>query len=934
MRKHTTVAFVLFFTVQFSFSQTITITGTIKDTSENRFIKNAVVALVNITDSVLYKFIRSDAAGNFSIKNVKPGNYYFMVMHPLFADYKDSVNIQDNNASFGTVPMTNKSKILQEVIVKSGSPIKIKGDTIIYTADSFKVRPGANVEELLRKMPGFQVGKDGELKAMGETVKNLLVDGEEFFGNDPGMVMKNLQANAVQEVQVYDKKSDQAAFTGIDDGVKEKTVNLKLKANKKQGYFGKVEASGGLPDNYSNSAMLNAFKGKRKISLYGFMSNTGRTGLGWQDGEKFGGGEMDGMETGVTDDGGVWMSYNSGGEDSYDNGRNGIPKNWNWGTHYSNKFKGDSLNINGSYRFIRATAPAYSNSSSKTYLPDTSWNSNSKSNAYSDKERHNASFTFEAKIDSNNTIKFVNKAVISKAKNNNTYYEETLSQNNFINNSNRQTNSNTDKENYQGTLNWNHKFKKPRRTFSATADLNISQTKGKTFLYSLNNYYKGSIITKRDTVDQLTNNIADSKTLTTTFNYTEPLTKYLSLGITYSAIFSGSGNNRIVTKKDITGYTTKIDSLSNNFDFNRLIQRPGFTFRWVKKKITANIGSSFAFNRFVQKDISKRTRQNYDFTNFFPSAGFNLKMKGNKNIRLNYNGSASAPSLQQLQPIADNSNPLIIVKGNPDLKQSFTHNISGGFNWFKPLSNNYIWSYFNVGTTENAFTQFNRIDSFGRTIYQTINVNGNRNANMQFNYNFGVGEGKKKFDIGFGPNLQYNRNIDFINGIRNINKNISYGINLNFSKYVEDKYNFYISPSFSYSHSTSSVNSSSSTDFWTIGGWADASVDITKTISLNTNANFTIRQKDPRLTQNNNYLRWNADIKKYVYKKELSVKFGINDILNQNRGYDRNFSTYRFTETYYNTLKRFWLLTCTWEFTHNKKSKEQTAAPMAAPAVK
>ncbi len=927
MHKLTAFLLALFCLSLPAFSQTVSVSGTIKDETDKKAIKNAVVALIRQKDSVLYKFTRTDGEGNFSIRNIKPGSYNLLTTHPVYADYVDSIGLNESTNNLGIISLITKSKLLQEVIVKSGSPIHIKGDTTIYTADSFKVKDGASVEDLLRKMPGFQVGKDGQLKAQGETVKNVLVDGEEFFGNDPGMVLKNLQANTVQEVQVYDKKSDQATFTGIDDGIKEKTVNLKLKANKKKGYFGKAEVAGGAPDNYNNSVMLNAFKGKRKLSAYGFMSNTGRTDLGWQDSEKFGGGEMDGMTSGVTEDGGMWMSYNSNGEDSYYNGRNGIPKNWNGGLHYSNKYKGDSLNINGSYRYAKIAAPGFSQTFSKIFLPDSSWRNNSNASSNNTKERHNLSFTIESKLDSNNTIKFVNRASANINNSNSNYYEESLTnQNDFINNSTRKTNTTSNGQKYQGTLNWNHKFKKTRRTFSATADVNLNHTDSKIFLYSLNNFYKGTAITKRDTIDQKTLNNADAKTFTVNVGYTEPLSKSLSLGITYSANISNSSNYRTVLKKDALGdFATKIDSLSNNFDFNRLVHRPGMTLRMVKKRISGGIGAAVAFNNFKQNNVSKGVKQDYNFNNFFPSANVQIKLKGNKNFRLNYNGNAQAPSLQQLQPIVDNSNPLSIFIGNGDLKQSFSNNFSGSFNWSKPLSDNYIWSYCNYSVTNNAFTQFNSIDSLGRNVYKTVNVNGNKSLRVDFNYNFAIGSGKKKIQLSFGPNMEYNRYIDFVNGFKNINNNMSYGIRIQVYKYVEDKYNFNIGPNLDFNNTSSSINNSSNTHFWSLGGWGEASVYLKKSLSVNTNANINFRQKDPRLTKNNNYIRWNADIKKYVYKKELSLKFGINDILNQNRGYENNFSTYKFTESYFNTLKRYWLLTFTWEFTHNQK---QSTAPV------
>ena len=913
-------------------AQNGSLAGNLFNQAEKKPVHHAVVALIRSKDSVLYRFARTDAAGNFLLKNIQAGNYSLLTTHPIYADYIDSIGILPGENKILDIALINKSKLLQEVIVRSGSPIRIKGDTTIYTADSFKVKDGASVEELLRKMPGFQVGKDGKLIAMGETVKNVLVDGEEFFGNDPGMALKNLQANAVQEVQVYDKKSDQAAFTGIDDGVSEKTVNLKLKSNKKQGYFGKAEVGGGLPDNYSNSLMLNAFKGKRKLSVFGFNSNTGRTELGWGDSEKFGGGEMDGMSMGMSEDGGVWMTY-EGNEDSYYGGRNGIPKNWNGGIHFSNKFRGDSLSINTSYRYTKVNAPGYSKTFSQTYLPDSSWTNNNTASSLSSKQRHNLGFTIENKMDSNNTIKFINKASISQNNSSSNYYEESLTnQNNFINNSTRKSTTTADVTKYQGTFSWNHKFKKPRRTLSFAGEMNFNQSKATNFLYSRNNYYKGLAIIRKDTVDQQSSTQSDSKTYNLNLAYTEPLSKYWSLGISYNVAISNTGNNRTVQKKDGAGlYTSKIDSLSNDFDFNRLVQRPGINLRLNKKKISLGLGAAVAFNRFVQINISKGVRQDYDFTNFFPNANFNIKFTGNRTLRFNYAGNAQAPSLQQLQPIADNSNPLSVYIGNGLLKQAFSHNFSANMNWTKPLSDNYFWLNGSYGITNNAFTQNNTIDTLGRNVYQTINVNGNKNISLNSSYNFSIGAGKKKINLTVGPEIQFNQNIDFVNGIRNLNKTATYIFFINVSKYKEDKYDFNIGPSFEYTHATSSINAASSTDFWSITGWGQGSLYLKKKLSLNTNANINFRQKDKRFPQNNNYITWNADIKQYIYKKEISIKLGLNDILNQNRGYERNFNTYKFTETYFNTLKRFWLLSCTWEFTHNKvkAAAANTASPIS-----
>ena len=917
-------AFLFFVTTLFLLvntnAQTNNIVGTIINKDEKTAIKNVVVAIVNTKDSNLVKFIRSDAEGKFELKNIKNGQYLLMTTHPLFADYIDSIVVNNTTLDLGKILLLQKSKLLEAVIVKSGSPIRIKGDTTIYTADSFKVKQGASVEDLLRKMPGFQVGKNGEIKALGETVKNVLVDGEQFFGNDPGMVVKNLQANIVQEVQVYDKTSDQAAFSGVDDGVREKTINLKLKNNKKQGYFGKVEAGGGTPDNFNNTAMLNAFKGKRKFSVFGFMSNTGNTDLSWGDADKFNGGERDGPMSSYTDDNGNTYSYSEGNEDA----GAGIPKNWNGGLHYSNKYKGDSLNINSSYRVGKVSTPAFSNNISRTYLPDTSWNNNSNASSFSNKQKQSFSFTIEKKIDSNNTVKFTNGLNYDNVKTNGVSYAENLTNSNlFINNSSRITNSNTDNKKYNGQITWSHKFKKIRRTFSVSVNTSIGENLGDRFINALNNFYKSGLITQRDSINQKTNNKSNAKTITSNFVYTEPLNKNVTLNFTQNISVNNNKSNRTVYKKTTAGnYDNKIDSLSNDFDFNRQAYRTGVSLNYKKKKGSASIGNAIIYTQFNQKNNSKLTNLTNKNINLAPTARLNIKFAGNKNFRINYNGYTQSPSIQQLQPVIDNTDLLNVTKGNPDLKQAFSHDINGGVSWNNPLNNTSFWSNFSFGTVTNNFTDFNSVDTIGRNVNQTINANGNYRYSANANYYFPLGSGKKKIDIGLGGSFSNTKNIDFVNNIKNQNKNSNYSFDIDFSKYEEDKYYFSLNPRIGFNHSTSSINKNSNRDFWTIGGSAYVDFEFKHKFTFSTNADFNFRQKDKLITQNNDYIRWNASLKKYLYKKEFSLSFSINDILNQNRGYKQDFSTYKTTETYYNTLKRYALLTFGWEFTHNKKQKE------------
>ncbi|MGC4039073.1 MAG: outer membrane beta-barrel family protein [Chitinophagaceae bacterium] len=905
---------VLCFCTLTAFSQSVSIKGSVTDSVEKKNLVNSVVSVLTQGDSVLTGFARVDKQGNFSITSLKDGKYILMITHPYMGDYFDKFEMKDGKSvELGNIYLTPKAKLLQEVIVKSGSPIKIKGDTTIYTADSFKVRQGANVEELLRRLPGIQVDKDGKITAMGEQVKKVLVDGEEFFGSDPGIATKNLRADAVSEVQVFDKKSDQAEFTGIDDGVKDKTINLKMK--KKEGYFGKISVGGGLPDKYNNAAMINKFKNKQKLAAYGTMGNVGQTQLDWNDAQNYGGG-IEGLTT--TDDGGA-MFIGGGDEDNYWNGQGGIPINWNGGLHYSDKFgKDDKQSFNSGYKFSKINSPAQSNTFSKIFLPDTSWNTNSTSSSFNSTIKHQLNLTMDFNLDSFNSLKWTNKInnkLVNKVSN---YYTESLNNDSaFINNSARNTSSEAKNNAIASSLLWRHKFKKLSRTLSINTDFNWAKTDNTSFLYSVNKYYLDGSLSHVDTTNQQNVQDNENKSILSKIAYTEPITKDFYLEASYSFGYYNNSNDRITNFKDNNGkYSELIDSLSNSYVFNRLVNMPGLNFRMNKKKYNYSFGTSVAFSDFTQKNITTGKNSSYTYTNFFPSAAFTYKFKSNENFRFNYNGSTNAPSLEQLQPIPVNTDPLNVYVGNPNLNQSFRHSFYTNYGFYNVLKGTNLWSSINGSFTQNAFVNSSLVDSVGKRTYQTVNANGVHDINFNMEYGFKI----MKLDFSFGPTAGISRNIDFINGVRNMTDNTNYGARISLRRYIENKWNFYIGPRFSWVKSKASVNSAANADYWQLEGWGEGNVTLPKKFELHADMNMQIRQKDPRFTQNNSFTKINGEIIKRFFKgNDLELKFGVYDILNQNRGYERNFDSSSFTETYYTTLRRYWLFTITWNISKNGK---------------
>src|SRR5690606_24848132 len=279
----------LFASITVSAQELFTVKGAVVDTTLDISLSNAVVSVLNSKDSTLVKFVRANKEGSFLIDNLQSGDYLFIASYPKYTDFVESFSLDSANTSFdiGKVNMLLVSQLLQDVIITAKNAVVIKGDTIEYDASKYTIQPNSKVEDLLAQLPGMQIDKDGKITAQGQTVNKVLVDGEEFFGDDPTLVTKNIRGDMVDKVQLYDKKSDQATFTGIDDGVKTKTINIQLKEDSKNGMFGKVDVGIATEDLYQGQAMFNSFRGLQKIAAYGTVGNTGKMGLNWQDSDRY-----------------------------------------------------------------------------------------------------------------------------------------------------------------------------------------------------------------------------------------------------------------------------------------------------------------------------------------------------------------------------------------------------------------------------------------------------------------------------------------------------------------------------------------------------------------------------------------------------------------------------------------------------------------------
>lgn len=910
-------------------AQKASVKGTVTDTLNKQNLSYSTISLLQSKDSVLIKFTRTDKGGNFELKNLPAGKFILMVYYPAYADYMYPLTLNETTAeNAGIIKMTLKSKLLEEVLVRQKiAAVRLKGDTIEYKADSFKVREGASVEEMLRKMPGLQVDKDGNVTAQGEKIEKVLVDGEEFFGDDPTMATKNIQADAVDKVQVFDKKSDQAAFSGIDDGKKSKTLNLTLKEDKKKGYFGKLDLGSDLKNRWNNNLMANSFKSKRKLSVYGIMSTTGKTGLNWQESSKYG--ENNNIE--YNEDGGFYFS--SGSSDEFDDygsyGGQGLPTSWSGGAQYSRKFNADKQNFNGSYRYNKLNTIGGSSTVSQSILPGNVFFNRETRKAESTRQRNAFNGTYEWQIDSSTSIKIKANGYVGSQKSITSYMSESID--NFGNNvkSQRTTTADGDNNSFNSNVLIRHRFKKVGRTISLAFDEQSRSTNTTGFLNSLNQFYDKTSLKNIDTVDQKKVNEIINAGYYTRLAYTEPIVKNVFLELSYGMRISNSESKKLSYDRNLTGkYENLNDSFSNNYKYHVLTNSGGMAWRYNGKKITTSVGGDIAQADFRQTDVLHETNVTYNYTNLFPKANFMYKFNANSRFNINYNGNTRQPTIEQIQPIRDNTNTLNIAIGNPDLKQEFRHQFFMNFNSYKVLKQRGFYTYGSFSTTTNSIstnetTVINGPKAGTRT-FQYINLNGNYNGNAGGGYNFKIQKIDLSFNMGFYGSIYRNNNIvstinnNVLTSLQNRTDNNSYGFNFGIYKYKEKKYDLNYYSRISYNSSNSSVNPSLKTNYYTHSHNLYANVTLPYKFEVNTSVEANFRQKTNLFTGNNNVIIWNAYIGRKMFKNDKGlISIRANDILDKNIGYNRIINSNILREESYQTLRRYFQLAFTWNFSKN-----------------
>ncbi len=918
--KKLSLAFFLCLSCTYLFAQNpFQVKGTVADSTANVKLRNATISILNAKDSTLYKFTRATETGNFDIQQMRTGNFILLLTYPEYADYVYQFKLDAANPSlnFKNINMRLKATLLNEVIIKGqAAAIKIKGDTTEFNAASYTIQPNDKVEDLLKKMPGIQIDKDGKITAQGKTVPKILVDGEEFFGDDPTLVTKNLRADMVDKVQLYEKSSDQAAFTGIDDGAKTQTINIKLKEDKKNGYFGKAELGGGSDEFYQGQAMFNAFKAKQKFSVYGVLGNNGKTGLDYRDSERLGASSqnIEFMDGGIAVFGGGGGDLDSWGGRYYGEG---IPTAFNSGVHYDTKWNSDKQSINANYKLGSLRVEGTKNRLEQNNLPTGLINSNSDENTNNYMIRQNFDAIYQVKLDTTSNLKITIIGGIKENETENQYSTRSNRGNNtLINTSSRLLSNNGKDQNFNATAFYTKQLKKKGRTFSLNVNQIINNNDIEGFLNSKNDFFEpDGTLKSSELVDQfkISNTFNSSSSAKAT--YTEPISAKLSLVLNYAVGLNSSDAERKSFNASTPGqYDVLDEKFSNHFEVDQFSNQGGASFNYRAKKSTLQWGTQVNNVNYNQLDVVSNTEYNRNFLNWIPQASYQYRFSTQRSLRVGYSGRTSQPSVAQLQPVQNNNDPLNRPLGNPNLSPSYNNNFNLNFNSYKVLTSQEIYISGNYSFTSNAIVSDRVTDTAGVTISKAINLTNK----TPFNYNIYTNLGRKfKFidmNVGLGVNAYGGTSYNYINNRLSKNTRASYDISLNLNKSKEKKYEFYAYFGPTYSIQQSSLQRAANNNGWGFSGSGNVSIFLPGKVEIGSEVRYERAAQTAQLKRFERTIINSSITKKFMKAENLRMTITANDLLNQNVGFNRSVSENMLTQSSYVTIKRYFMYSLIWDF--------------------
>ena len=891
------------------FAQNLTIQGSLKDSIANRALNSATVSLVYAKDSSLVSFSRTNEAGAFNFKNVAPGNYLISVSYVGYVPkWVPVITGTEKTVEMGLIYMNDVNTMSTVTVTARRPPVVINGDSVEFNSENFKTAPNAVVEDLLKKMPGMEVDKAGGITVNGKKVTKVFVNGKEFFTGDPVMATKNLPADAVDKIQVYDRKSDQAMFTGIDDGSEETAINLKLKKDRNKSTFGKLNGGAGTPGVFDLQGNVNVINNDEQLSAIGGANNTNRQNFSNRNIINFSGGG--GGRPGAG--GGVTVNF-SGGSGETDANAQGIADTYSIGGNYSNIFNDKKTEFNANLSVSDVTRNNISSSFTQNLTPGNAFNRISNANSIAGNKQQNFGSTIDHKVNDNFSFRFTPSLGFQQTTN---YSEDStqtyLTNGNLLNSNTTVSSSASDAVNAASTLLLRKKFAKKGRTISSTItqSFNRSNSTGNQFTEQLS--YINNKLTNDSILDQQNSRKGENSSYSANLIYTEPLGKKSLLEFnTYLSKSIGSSSRRIFDRNDATdNYDLLNTRLTNEFNSEYTYSGGGMSYRSNQKKYNFSTGFSLQKAVLDGENISAKTKISQSFQDILPNATFRYNFSQTKNLNVDYRTSTNQPSITQLQPVLDQSNINRQSIGNPDLKRSYVHNLNIRFFSSKILAGKSFFSTLNASTTNNSIVNYDSVLPNRTILTRPVNVDGAYRINGSVNYGFGIK--KLKSRLSFGLNAGLNNNISYANGLLNTIVTKSTGPSMSYAYIVDDVIDINLTARYSFSQTTNEVNPTLNTNFLTKVFGADMTNYLPLNIVLNQSFNYAINTG--RAEGFNTAIPiWNASFSKFFLKnKRAEIKMSAFDLLNKNIGINRNVSQNQIVDRSYNVISQYFMLTFTY----------------------
>lgn len=934
------IFFILFF---FCLSQSIIsqtrVVGRVLDAGDKTAVPFATAGLFSVKDTSLIAGTTTGDNGDFSIPKIPKGQYLFRVSFVGYTTFEKIINVVDHRTPF----------IIEDVFLSQGVelqgfevketyiPVQIKEDTVEFNAEAFRPVEGSALEELLKRLPGMEVDKDGKITVKGKEVSQILVDGEKFFSDDPKVATKNIPADYVQKVQTYEKKSDQAEFTGIDDGNEETVINLSFKPGMKKGWFGRLTAGGGVDlirENadfrYDNSFNLNYFRDKDQFTILGGLNNVNN--MGFTD---FSGNTTVVIVSGGRRGRGSAFSFMPSG---------GITQALSPGLNFVKKFN-DKLSVGGSYSYSRSARALEQSTYRENILSTGSqfYDETKTVELISNQHRFNSEVRYKPNANNELVIRpsltysgTDNWAASSYRTMDDTYKTTGDSLLAMINQGTIGNSSQASNFSARLRTDFRHRFAKPQRTISLELDGGYSVNKSTEWNNSINTYFNTYAETPNDTIDQKSTNFGTRYNWSAQVAYTEPLIRDFTLELRYTFSNSEDNTDKLAYNYDETvhdyDYNHPDSTYSNTYGNYFYNQR--FEIRIQKR--TDKYRYSFGLGMFPANSLSYVEGQDdvmQNTLNIAPQAQFNYSFSKQSNLNFRYYGRTSQPSVSQLQPVPDNSDPLNIRLGNPNLKPEFNHGFRAMYNNFFPNLSS-IFTAINVNMTQNSITNTTYYntdllpahilqDSLrpGGSVIIADNVDFVYNTNAMFAYSTPIFS--DKITLSTTTNGGFSQSSSITDTKENILKNLSLSENLRIT-YRLETFDVSLNGRIRWNDAQYSLQPDNNIRYYTTSGGADFNWQIVKNrLILSSDLSFsnTVGYSDgynPKYTTWNAQLAWN--IGEY---NEGQLRMRIVDILNDNKNTQRNTAESYIEDITYNTLQRYVMLS----FTYNLNSSKRKDAP-------